>query len=123
MKHTPLPEIAILVSSVPKLVELGLPFVLTDRHAYLETAEFSPDARGLESVDWTILQARDFKRDPDDLGRIERYQAEALVHGHVPLEAILGLVCHGSTQKATLEAELTRRRLSLKLLADPDWYL
>jgi hypothetical protein len=30
-------------------------------------------------VDWPLLQKRDFKRDPDDPAKLERYQAEALV--------------------------------------------
>jgi hypothetical protein len=122
MRQTPMPEIAILVSSVPRWVELRLPHVLSDRHAYLEAAEFSTGAAGLERIDWGILQARDFKRDSDDLGKIERYQAEALVHSHLPVEGLLGLACHGPDQLAALEPELTRRRLSLKLAARPEWY-
>src|SRR5437867_3625919 len=34
-------EIVILVSSLHKIAELGLPFVFTDRHAYQKTAVFS----------------------------------------------------------------------------------
>jgi len=39
----PMPEIAMVVSSIPRLVELKRAFVLTDRHAYLQAAEFSAD--------------------------------------------------------------------------------
>jgi hypothetical protein len=78
--------------------------VLTDRHAYLAAAQYSNDLRGLERIDWEILQARDFRRSDDDPGKIERYQAEALVHHHVPLDALTGLVCHGPEPKAQLRA-------------------
>jgi ssDNA thymidine ADP-ribosyltransferase, DarT len=45
MKQTPMPEIAILVSSIHTLIEQSVPFVFTDRHAYLRTADdaFSRD--------------------------------------------------------------------------------
>lgn len=122
MRQTPMPEIAMFVASVRNLAELNVPFVLTDRHAYLQAAEYSNDLRGLERIDWKILQTRDFKRADTDPGKIERYQAEALVHQYVPLDALAGLVCHGADQRTELEAELSRRDLSLKVTIRPDWY-
>jgi hypothetical protein len=89
--HTPASEIAILVSSVPVLDALGLAYVLTDRHAYLQTACFSNDSSGLDSIDWPLLQSKDFKRSDADPGRFERYQAEALVHRCLPAAALLGI--------------------------------
>jgi hypothetical protein len=65
----PMSEIVILYSSLPKIVEHNLPFVFTDRHAYVATAQFSSDLKDLERIDWKILQARDFKRDAKDLGK------------------------------------------------------
>jgi hypothetical protein len=122
VKQVPMPEIAILVSSVPRLAELGLPFVLTDRHAYLQAAQYSSDLAGLARVDWKTLQTRDFKIDPDDPGKKERYQAEALVHGHVPVEALVGVVCHGLEERTKLDAVLTRTKASLKLAAIREWF-
>jgi hypothetical protein len=115
-------EIVMFVASVRRLAELGVPFVLTDRHAYLQAAEYSNDLQGLERIDWGILQARDFKRGGDDPGKIERYQAEALVHRHVPLDALTGLVCYGPDQKAALEAEMDRRGVPLKVATTPNWH-
>src|ERR1043166_8185164 len=43
MRQTPMPDIAILISSLPKLLEQGVPFVFTDRHAYVAAAQFSSD--------------------------------------------------------------------------------
>lgn len=71
-------DIVILVSSLHELTQQGVPFLITDRHAYLETAQFWNDLTDLSRLDWKILQARDFQRDPHDLGKFERYQAEAL---------------------------------------------
>ncbi len=122
MQQTPMSEIAVLVSSLRTVAERGLPFVMTDRHAYLKTAQYSNTLDGLDRIDWRILQERDFKRDPADLGKVERYQAEALVHDSVPVEALMGLACYGRDQEAAMTDEVTRRRLSLKVLVRPGWY-
>lgn len=120
--HTPASDIAIFVSSVRTLDAKGLAYVLTDRHAYLAAASFSMDATGLDKVDWRSLHAHDFKRSEDDPGKVERYQAEALVHRHLPVDALAGIVVRGPEPKARVEDELQRRSLSLKLAVQPDWY-
>jgi hypothetical protein len=76
----PMSEIVILFTSLPRIAERKLPFVFTDRHAYVATAQFSSDLKDLDRIDWKILQARDFKRDANDIGKSERYQAEALIY-------------------------------------------
>lgn len=85
-----------LVSSLRKVAELGLKFVFTDRHAYVQTASFFNSLDDLQRVDWPLLQARDFRNDPEDPGKKERYQAEALIHRHLPVTALLGIVCHNA---------------------------
>lgn len=56
-------------------------------------AEFSANPEALYAVDWSILQRCDFKRDGNDPDKLLRYQAEALVYGHVPSNALLGVAC------------------------------
>ena len=87
-------ELIIFVSSIHKLIELEIPFVFTDRHAYLATANFYSKSEHLNNIDWKILQERDFKRDNEDLEKMERYQAEALVYNILPVAALLGVVCY-----------------------------
>jgi len=53
----------------------------------------------LDQLDWTILQNRDFKRDPDDPAKFGRYQAETLVHRHCPVQVLSGIVCHSDAVK------------------------
>lgn len=86
-------EVLILVSSIWKLRGNQVPFVFSDRHAYLQTAEFHDDPAHLDKIDWGILQHRDFKRDPDDPAKFERYEAEELAYRKVPVEALLGVAC------------------------------
>ncbi|MCC6848729.1 MAG: DUF4433 domain-containing protein [Deltaproteobacteria bacterium] len=122
--QTPMSEIVVLVSSLLRLRELSVGFVFTDRHAYLQMAtdSFSSDLADLRKIDWGILQASDFRRDPDDPAKIERYQAEALVHQRVPVEALTGLACYSKERREELEAELTRQPVSLQVVVRPSWY-
>jgi hypothetical protein len=87
-------EIAVLVSSLPKLTEDGIRYVFTDRHARLAAAEFFDDLQNLDRIDWKILQNRDFSRDNNDLGKVERYQAGALVHRHLQISSLLAIACY-----------------------------
>lgn len=122
--RVPQREIVVLVSSLRLLAERGIPFVFTDRHAYLETARdhFCSRLEDLARIDWPILQDRDFRADLDDPGKKERYQAEALVHRQLPVDALLGVGCHGAPEEVRLRGELEKRGLSLKVVVKPDWY-
>jgi hypothetical protein len=115
-------EICILVSSVHKIRDLGLACVLTDRHAYPPLARYFNDAAGLREIDWPLLQARNFKRNPDDPEQIERYQAEALIHRHVPVTGLLGIVCYTAAVKAGLDAQIQAQGLQLDVQVMPQWY-
>jgi hypothetical protein len=122
INQIPMPDIVVLVSSLHKLTEQGVEFVFTDRHAYLQTASFSRSMEDLKLLDWRSLRARDFKRNPDDPGKFERYQAEALIHRHLPLNALAGVACNGPAQRSAVEAEVAQRGLGLQVLAMPEWY-
>lgn len=116
-------EIVIMVSSLPRLTELGRGFIFTNGHAALAESEYFSAMSDLGRIDWTILRNRDFKRDPDnDPGKIGRYQAEALVHRHVPVEALLGIVCYDQASADALTREVEQRELDLQVKALPDWY-
>jgi hypothetical protein len=115
-------QIVILVSSLRKVVELGIQFVFTNQHAYPVTAEYFNNLNDLGRVDWPLLQARDFRHDPEDPGKKERYQAEALIHRHLPVAGLLGIGCYGAGSCEQLQTELQRRNLPLQAVARPNWY-
>ena len=48
-------DIVILVSSIPKLIELNQRFVFTDAHAYYSWAKFYSDPKDLEKIDWACV--------------------------------------------------------------------
>lgn len=118
-------EIAILVSSVPRLRELGVPFVFTDRHAYLAAARYFSETDHLDQVDWDGLQRRDFKRDLNRPEKVERYQAEALVYRHVPVDALLGIVCHDANAQSRLGDALMSMSCSIECRVDvrSNWFI
>lgn len=122
IKQRPNHDIVILVSSLHKLRELERTFVFSDRHAYLQTAQFSSDLKDLERIDWRILQTRDFRRDTDDMGKIERYQAEALVHQNVPTDSLLGIVCYDKDVLQKLETLAIEHGVRMKVITRPQWY-
>lgn len=115
-------EIVILVSSLHRVRELGLRFVFTDRHAYPLLAQYFDDLDHLSKIEWQLLQRRDFQRDPDDPEKVERYQAEGLVHDHLPIAGLLGLVCYNKEMKQEIEGLVAQRGLALKVHALPGWY-
>ncbi|MBV4456438.1 DUF4433 domain-containing protein [Pseudomonas sp. COR58] len=115
-------EIVILVSSLYRIAELGLPFVFTNAHAYPGWTDYYSDLANLGQIDWSILQRRDFKRDPDDPRKMERYQAEALIHHHLPITGLLGIMCYSDAMKVRIEQDVAARSLTLPVHARPTWY-
>lgn len=115
-------EICILVSSMHKVYALELNVVFTDRHAYTPLAQFFNNPADLVNVDWPLLQARNFTRNPDDPEQIERYQAEALVFQHLPIEGLVGIVCYTDELRQSIEQELQVRHLNLQVVARTGWY-
>lgn len=115
-------HILILVSSLHRVAELGLRFLFTDSHANNNLATYYSALADLDKVDWKLLQARDFRRDPDDLAKLARYQAEALVHRHYPVQGLSGVVCYAEDVKMEIEQALALRGLHLQVVARTGWY-
>jgi integrase len=120
--HLPNEEILILVSSLVRIAEMQIPFVFTDQHAYPAMANYYTDLDDLREVDWSLLNRRDFQHDPDDPGKKERYQAEALIWKHLPLEALLGICSCNSGVDAYVKAELAKRSLDVQSSVQKVWY-
>jgi hypothetical protein len=115
-------EIVILASSLLRLRTLNIPFLFTNIHAYMKPADFYTDLADLSHIDWNILQKRDFARDLNDLGKTDRYMAEALVRDSLPVDGLLGLVCYNKEVESQLNALTAARNLAVKTIVRPDWY-
>lgn len=115
-------EVVILISSLGRLQDAGVGFVFSDRHAYLQSATFHTDVADLRRLDWDGLQRRDFRRDPNDPARFERYQAEALAHGHVPVEALMGVACADESSAKEVEGVVEETAPGIRVVVRPGWY-
>lgn len=115
-------EIIFLISSLPNLMQNSIPFMFSDRHAGMNTAQFSSDLRTLDRIPWVGLQTLDFKRDDNDLEKFERYQAEALVHRHLPVSGLIGAACHDNDSATYMEKCVANSGGDLKIVLRPDWY-
>ena len=49
-------------------------------------------------------------------------QAEALIHMHMPLDAVLGIACVNDAVKDDLETLLEQRSIELAVRSKPTWY-
>lgn len=115
-------DIAIFVSSIHKLKEMGVPFLFTNQHAYPPDTDFYRDVADLNQIDWSLLQSRNFKTDDADPGKQLRYQAEALVYRHVPIEALLGVGCFNENVKNYLDSLFATHNAKITVKTAPTWY-
>ncbi len=115
-------DIVILTTSIYMFDKKEIPFVFTDGHAYVKESRFFNRLPDLKHIDWEILQRRSFYNDPEDPGKGTRYQAEALAHRHVPMDALLGVVCYNKSRAKHIGAMVAERALELKIVTKPEWY-
>jgi hypothetical protein len=117
----PIEDILIMVSSLHALKKKGVPFVFTDRHAYLRLAQFSDNLDDLSWIIWPTLQIKNFKK--DDIEKFEKYQAEALIYKHLPLDALMGIACYNDSVRSDIQAMADARGQDLKIITQRKWYL
>lgn len=115
-------DILIFTSSLSRISELNIPFVFTDQHAYTMMANYFTDLSDLNKIDWDLLNRKDFKHDPDDPGKKERYQAEALVWKHLPLDAVLGICSFTDQVDESIKEHLAQRHLNVRTIVKREWY-
>ncbi|WP_284893338.1 type II toxin-antitoxin system toxin DNA ADP-ribosyl transferase DarT [Cobetia amphilecti] len=116
-------DIIVLVSDLPTLRQQGIGFLFTNQHAYLASAEFSDRLEDLtEYIPWGLLQAKDFKRDLEQPDKTDRYQAEALVHRHLPISALRGIGTYTDEVCRDVETLVAAHQLPLKVVTRPNWF-
>lgn len=122
VKHVANEEIVILISSLHRVAELGIQFLFTDQHAYPLAARYFTALDDLQSIDWELLNRKNFKHDPDDPGKKERYQAEALIWKALPVEGLLGICSYNETVDAAIKTELAKRGIEMHTKVQRNWY-
>lgn len=111
-----------MVSSLRDLADSGITALYTDRHAYLSMARFFSSLDHLDEISWGPLQRHDFSRDVDDPEKKEKYQAEALVHRHLPIEHLSQIACYNDEGRVFLEESRDELGLELTITVRRSWY-
>lgn len=122
VRMVPNEQIVVLVSSLRTLEERGRSFVFTDRHAYMVPARFSSDLNDLEGLPWDLWRARDFKYDPERPDKMDRYQAEALVHGRLQVEDISAIATPSEAAAERVRAIADAADSEVRVVRMPSWY-
>ncbi len=120
--HHPNEKIVVLTSSIHRLVKEDIPFVFYDGHAYMEESSCYTSVDDLDKIDWSLLHSRSFSRDPDDPGKLGRYQAEALVHEYMPATALQGIGCYNSGAAKIVADHVAEQGLDVPVKAVKGWY-
>jgi hypothetical protein len=115
-------EVVYLVSTIERLEEDEIPFLFTNRHAYVANAKFFTDRAKLQTLDWPLIKGRDFSRDPDDLDKLERRAAECLIHRRLPAKALLGIASCDQKHLAYVQRQVEKCGLDLPAKIRSDWY-
>lgn len=105
-----------LVTSVGRLVELGLSYAYSDGNCASSTTTYHDDLAALEQhVDLPLMAATWWHDTNEDTDRQRRRMAEFLVHERVPWNAILGLVVRTAETAGLVGPRTTRRRWRVEL--------
>ena len=115
-------ELVLLVTSLRILAEHDVPFVFSDRHAFLHFAKFSSSLDELDSLAWDYWQRRDFQRDADNPQKVERYQAEALVYRHLPVERIAAIACSDELERVRIGEMVREHRGQIEVVCRRQWF-
>lgn len=84
-------------------------FFFTDGQANEKTmTKHYNDINKLHKVDWDIIQKSDFKRDGNDTDKTRRYQAEFLVHEHVPVNKIESINVYNEKAANFIQKEVAK---------------
>ena len=85
-------------------------------------ATFWTSISDLEHLAWTHWRQRDFRRDPDDPEKTERYQAEALVHRRLPVDHIDSIVCGDRDAAARVVKMVRDRDREIEVVCRRSWF-
>lgn len=111
-------ELIYLVSTLERLTELGLTWLVTDRNAALRYAEF----RGQhDHVDWDLMRETMWNNTPDFPDRMERRMAECLVHQAVSWPAFSSVVTKTKTLAERVRSDLASAGQQTRVTVGAGW--
>ena len=116
-------SVVYLVSSVERLQELNIPFVFSDGHGLPAITRWYDDPAELDRLDWEAILSHFWFDTPEDPDRCRRKQAELLVLGAFPWEALLGIGVLDEPMRKDVEDRFAGEISELPYLRiKQDWY-
>lgn len=115
-------EIVVLVSSLDRLEEHGITFVIADRNASLAHTTFGIGRQFVAQLPWRDLQASDYRRDFNRPDKVERYMAEALIHRHLPVDALLGIITRDESAQVIVNQAIAATGVNVPIRVRGSWY-
>lgn len=94
-------------------------FFFTDGQANTAYSNHYHDLKDLDKIDWESIQQSNFQKSDLDTDRPRRYQAEFLVHSHVPLESIESFLVYNEHAEALVNAQLELAGLNIAVTVAP----
>lgn len=114
-------EVIYLISTAEQIQDLNIPFIFTDRHAYLQHKTVYNVLADLSRLNWGVIKDNTWYEVYTAL-RKELKQAEFLVYRHLPVNALLGIVCHNEEIANFALKAAHNRNLSLQVIVRPEYY-
>ena len=116
-------DIVYLCCGVAKLINECPRYFFTDGQANKQLTEHFSSTNDLDKIDWDIVNGSDFKKTQEQPDKSRRYQAEFLVHQHVPVSCINKIVIYNKSAASIVEALLKGNGLRIPLrIAKKDSY-
>ena len=114
-------DIIYLVSTAETIATQQLPYLFTDRHAYLAHKKIFNTLNDLSKLSMNIIKDDTWHKEYTELKK-ELKQAEFLVHQHVPVKAILGIVAYNQNVATFVQNEVAQAGLNLQVVVKPEYY-
>jgi ssDNA thymidine ADP-ribosyltransferase, DarT len=114
-------EVIYCVSNIQKIIALNLEFIFTNGHAVNSFSKFFTidDIINIkELLDFNAIRCKYWKND-DDLDLKRRKEAEFLIKGDIPLQAITGYIVYDNIAKYRL---IALGVVSEKIIVKPEFY-
>lgn len=115
-------ELVFFIASLRSLAASRVPFVFSDRHAFMRLAQFSTSLENLQRLSWNYWRMRDFSRDPNNPEKMERYQAEALVYRHLAADHIDAIACGSEDIAVSVDKIVRERGSQIEIVCRRHWF-
>lgn len=115
-------EIIYLVSSIEKVIELGLNYIFFDGHGYHNFSQVFNNVESLNSIDWEIINASQWFDTEEDPDRKRRKQAEFLIKNEMVNDTIIGIGAYDEEARIRVNNKLEDYSVDIKTVAIPEWY-